>query len=151
MNLVAVKRYVEQVVDGKVYKGSVQVAGVKFNYEFLFTTSVLWLEETGPAVDEMQKFFVIKLKKGGHILELSEEEYAFFLGLLLEFILNFYENPQTRDAQNSIIIYGQARLSRSLRIKPSTIGMENEEDYDLSPRLCEVLASPKFGCMIGDH
>ena len=96
---VNVERYVEQVRDGSHYKGHVKIADTQLEYELVFTVPIPKLDDMEPpnGITEICRLLQLTMKRNGIGMELTDEEYGFFLNMLLEFVVDFCNNPQTRD------------------------------------------------------
>lgn len=148
---VLIERSVNQVHDGTRYKGYVEIGGVRFDYEVVFTTSIPQIEAKAPPEDlkELRRLIPITLKKGEAEIELTEMEYGFFFTLLVMFAVGFYHNSQTRKT-NDVLQKQSARNGDA----PTAVGtflpfcMTGNGRFGLTPEVCEALSAPKFGCQL---
>src|SRR3989344_4728773 len=93
---VSVERYIEQVSDGKQYKGNVKIAETTLDYNLTFMVPIPRLHEWKPeSKDEIRRTFAIAVR-GKRDIKLTDEEYSFFFSLLVPFAVDFYNDPQTR-------------------------------------------------------
>ena len=144
---VQIKLKMEQVRDGSDYKGHVEIAGVKFDYELKFAIPIPELEKTEPSgVEEVRRLIQIYVKKRETSIELTNDEYGFFLPMLLEPVVDFYHNQMTRAHQEGIVgqvLRGQIDFGVSM-----SIGLESDFSMNVPDALCKTLNSPKFGCVL---
>ncbi len=148
---ISIEQYVEQVQDGVRYKGHVKVAGTSFDYELVFGFPINQLDSLPLTKDdsEVQRLFQITVKRGNTIVELTNEEYKFFFSVIVEFVLSFYDNPQTRDSNNGMrgeMLRGRGPMA--IDGVSTSIGMTSSGSYEFPPELCEMLSAPKFGCAL---
>src|SRR3989344_6548862 len=102
---VTAKRSIEQVVDGVQYVGEVNIESVKLDYELTFSTPIPQLDDIDPETlrRDIRRIFQIVVKKEGQNIVLTDDEYGFFFKLLAEFAVDFYNQPQTRDLNRSVL------------------------------------------------
>lgn len=148
---VSVERHVEQVRNGSHYKGYVKIAETKLDYELVFGVPIDRLDSMEPAKDEnaIRRLFQITVKRDNANIELTKEEYSFFLSMIGEFAVEFYNNPQTRDSQEGMMgmmLQGRGPLS-SFGVSAS-IGMTSSGSYNFHPETYAMLNAPKFGCSL---
>ncbi len=146
---VSVGKYVEQIVNGKRYKGWVKIKRVQFNYELVFGVPISELNKIKPAETEteVRRIFQLTVHRDGKKIELEEIEYAFFLIMIVDFIVEFYNNPQTQENNEPLgFLVAYSETFSKLDISPS-IGMGCRESYNLSNVFCKMLSNPKFGCI----
>lgn len=149
---VSVEQHIEQVQDGSHYKGYVKIADTKLDYELVFGFPIDRLDsmELGTDLDEIRRVFNVTLKRDNAKIELSIDEYGFFFPMIVEFAVNFYNLPQTRDSNSGMMgKMLQGGGPAALIGASMAIGMTSNGSYDFSPELCEMLAAPKFGCTFG--
>jgi len=149
---VQVERHIEQVTDGTHCKGHVKIADTKFDFDLKFSVPIPKLAEATPpkGPDGVRQLIRITLKKGAEAIELTDEEYKFFLRMLAELAVDFYHNPQTRDSNQGILGLAAHGVFPGIGITAS-FGMTNSGSYDFPPHLCLLLSSPKFGCALADN
>lgn len=154
---VAVERYIEQVADGSHYKGHVKIAGIKFDYELKvnvempkfdpehFVVRIVMPEDK----NELRRSYEITVRKKHKQIELDDEEYIFFFHMLVQFTVDFYNEPMTRGAQELMFLHhllpGMAQLSPEPCLG---VGNTQSGECDFSPELCKMLSTPKFGCKL---
>ena len=147
---VPVERYVEQVVDGSHYNGYVIIAGTKITYELKLTVPISKLDDMEPVkgTEEARRVFQFAVKKGEDDIELTDEEYGFFLHMLLEFAVQFYNLEQTRGSNQGemgALVHGHSPL---VRFGASvSIGMTDNIRCDFGPELSAML-NTRFGCAL---
>ena len=147
-----VERYVEQVCDGIHYKGHVKIAdNDKLDYELVFAVPIPKLDdmELVKGIENIRKLFQITVKKNGASIELTNDEYGFFMHMLLEFAVRFYNEPQTRMGNDGIMgmmLRGTAPLAKAG--VSTSIGMRGDISCDFPPNISEMLKQPKFGCAL---
>lgn len=147
---VSVERYVRQVRDGTHYNGDVKIGGVTFDYELLFVVPIPELEQVTPPQDAsgIRSLFQLTVRKSGADIELTDKEYGFFFSMLVEFAVDFYHNPQTRDSQEGFLgmtLRGEEPMSD---FADASVGLRSNGSFNLPPELCEMLSAPKFGCSL---
>ena len=134
---VLVEKYVKQDINGKKYKGWIKIGEIQFDYKIEFVVLIPQLKTIKPARTEaeVRRIFQMTISRDNKEIKLLDMEYAFFLMMIVDFVIEFYNNPQTQDNNGLIGTY------------PS-IGMGCEEEYSLSQVCCKMLRQPKFGCTL---
>lgn len=148
---VSVELYVDQVRDGTDYKGHMKIADTKLDYEIHFDIPIDRLNSMGQPKDisELRRTIPITMKRDNAEIEITNEEYGFFTSLIIEFVIEFYFNPQTRGSnkgQLGEMLRGggvMAHFGASM-----SVGMKRGGIYEFPIALCEMLSSPKFGCAL---
>ncbi|HYF05770.1 MAG TPA: hypothetical protein VEA59_06395 [Patescibacteria group bacterium] len=145
-----IERYIQQVTHGTAYKGDLTIGETKLEYNLLFTIPINGLDNMQPPKSEaeIRQTFQITVKKDGAPIELTFEEYGLFFQLLVDFAVEFYNNPQTQDSNEGILgfsLRGEGIFQDAVR---STIGMTSRSTYNLTPELCAILNAPKFDCSL---
>ncbi|HMB66030.1 MAG TPA: hypothetical protein VKO42_04085 [Patescibacteria group bacterium] len=108
-----IKRYVEEGFDDNDYKGYVEIDSLRFDYRFRFGFPVTNIVTADPALfaeklrksyswDHIRQLCRISLMKNGKIVHLNDEEYKFFLRIILEMAFNLYTMKKTQRIKNSI-------------------------------------------------
>jgi hypothetical protein len=147
---VAVKRTTTQVVDGIRYVGEISIAETEFDYELVFGVPIPKLNDLAPETFEnggVRKIFQITVKKGGKNVDLTDDEYGFFFSLIVEFVVVFYNQPQTRgNNEGAMASFLSGRDPINAIGAPVSIGAMSNSSYDFPANLCEALSAPKFGC-----
>ena len=148
---VPVERYVEQVTDGRRYKGHLIIAGTQLDYELVFGVSIPKLIDIEPAKneDEIRQVLQITVKRNGANIELTSEEYRFFLAMIPAFAIDFHDSPQTRDSNKGMMgamLEGGGPLADIGG--SASIGMKKSGTCVFPPKVCEMLSAPKFGCAL---
>lgn len=141
----------EQVKDGKEYKGQLVISNIKFEYNLLFEIPIDRLEEEVEEVlsqEELRRQFQVTVKKDGSVLDLSKEEYLFFFATLSDSAIDFYFHPQTRHVNQKMldpVVRGEGRLAE-LGAK-ATISEIIKGEIRLEKEQIDLLSAPKFGCI----
>lgn len=148
---VLVERYIEQVHDGIKYRGYLKIADVEFYYELVFAFPIALIADTELIEDknEIRRRFQITVRRDNADIELTNEEYGFFLALVAELAIDFYYNSQTRGSNEGalgMLLSGEGQLD-ALGMSAS-IGMTSSGVWGFPPELCEMLSAPKFGCAL---
>lgn len=143
---VLVEKAVIQVCDGSHYEGYVKFADIKFDYVLVFGVSIPQLGKVEEAKDgaEVRRRFQLILQRENVDIELSDQEYALFLALIGDLVLDFYNNSNTRES-NKDILDKTGRPLTNFGASPS-IGMMTTGLYLFYPKDCEILSASKFGC-----
>jgi hypothetical protein len=143
--------YIEQVVDGTQYKGHILIGKAKLDYKLTFAVPIPQLDDMpeieGP--DAVRRIFQITLKRDGNAIELTSEEYSLFFQMIVEFAVDFYNNPQTRSSN-------EGRMGEMLKSMgplaaydaSMSIGITSKGSCDFPPAVCEMLNKQKFGCAL---
>lgn len=101
-----IKMSVQQVIDGKEYTGSISDGRQEMSYNLRFTVPIPDLEKdaekrqaSGKKMPrkEIRSMFPLAITRSGTNLKINEEQYGLLFSLLAPFVLDFYNNPQTRD------------------------------------------------------
>lgn len=147
---VSVERHVEQVRNGSHYKGYVKIANTKFDYELVFGVPIAQLDSVDPAkyVSEFRHLFQLAVRLNDTNIELTKEEYSFFVSMVVELAGEFYYDAQTRSQNEGFIgtiIRGEGPMAG---FASASIGMTTSGSYDFSRKHCEMLSTPKFGCAL---
>ncbi len=148
---VSIERHVEQVINGRHYKGHLKISGIQLNYEIVFGVAIANLDDMEPPenVDEIRRNFHLTVKRGDVNIDLTNEEYGFFIQMIMEVAIDFYNNPQTRDNNEGLVgILLKGRGSLASFGVTASIGMTSHATYNFTPKLCEMLSAPKFGCAL---
>ena len=148
---VSIERYIQQVRDGVHYKGHVKIADTQLEYELVFAVPIPKLDdmESPNGITEIRRLFQLTVKRNNANIELTDGEYGFFLQMLAELAIDFYNNPQTRDNNEGMM--GQMLQGRgpmSVFGASVSIGITSTSSHDFEPALCEMLSAPKFGCAL---
>lgn len=146
-----VERLIEQVRDGIHYKGYVKIVDTIFDYELVFRVPIADLGNVEPAneVHELRDLFQITVMRGNAKIELADEEYMFFMSMVVQFAEDFYNIEQTRSSNEGKMgeMLRGTKLMALFGAKMS-IGMKCNDTCGFHPALCERLNSPKFGCSL---
>ncbi len=158
MALVSITTYMEQVSHGSHYRGYVEIASAKFDYELVFSIPIDQLDsvETPKEENEVRQLFQIKVKRYNVDIELTSDEYEFFFSILTQLALDFYYSPEILNGNKSfldglldslaVIIRGEEPVAY---FDVSTFsGVTKTGLFQLSRALCEKLNAPKFGCAL---
>jgi len=137
---IEVKKHVEQILDGIQYKGYIEIAGTKFNYDLMFSIALSLLlsypEVTEENVIRYAPFLVVR--KDGEKIELTNEEYEFFSRIIVKFVLDFYR---------SLLARGKGKEATAPEIStPLTASSRGWRNFSLQERT--ILNRPKFGCAL---
>ncbi len=131
---VSVERNIQQVIDGRHYKGYVNIADTRLDFELVFEVPIPHLESVPPAktTDDARRFFQITVKRDDAYIELTNEEYLFFFSVLVQLTIDFYHTGS---------------LLTAIGVSVSA-GIKCTGTCNISQKLCEMLNAPKFGCAI---
>lgn len=145
----AVDWSVEQVNDGTHYKGHLEIAGNKLYYELVFKIPIVELRSVqieNIGATELKGLFRLIIRRNEDWISLTDPEYAFFLGLILDPVVNYHNNPQTRDFNSRIgqLLCGGSRLSDFGA--SASILVIGRAVYEFPTEICVLLSQPKFGC-----
>jgi hypothetical protein len=122
---------VRQLSNGVHYEGEVKIAEAEFSYDlFLRTPFKLWGNPL--TVEDYRQVMKITLRKDGEVVELNDDELAFFAPLVSGNALLFYD---------SFVV----RLKNKKNQQPGPITTDSSK-YSFSEELCQKLSQPKFGC-----
>ncbi len=103
--MIEVKTIITQIQDGIEYAGGISLEGHVFEYELRFGIPLNELgelrEENWKNVEEAISF-AIRDPKGNELL-LDDKKRRAFLGAALESAVDFYNSPQTRDANEGLL------------------------------------------------
>lgn len=127
----AVSVVVCQLSNGIHYEGEVKIAEARFSYDlFLRTPFKLWGNPL--TVEDYRQVMKITLRKDGEIVELTDDEFAFFAPLVSGNALLFYDRFEVR-------------LKNKQNQQPGPV-VTDSSSYSFSAELCQKLSQPKFGC-----
>lgn len=151
---VQIERYIEQVQDGRQYKGYLKIGGEQFDHDFVLGIPLSKLEEMSEEEllkrvgGEFRKLFSLAVKRGDAVIELTDEEHGLFCSILMYLVEKFYNNNQTRACNESPVVGAALRGRGLLGSKSATVSicMTDTVVYTFSPEICEMLRAPKFGC-----
>ena len=122
---ISVERNIEHADGDNQYKGYVDIAGTRLDYEivFMFPISNFQIIDTDTMDEnEIRKLITITVKRGCANIELTMDEYYFFFSMLVGLAVDLYNSQQTNTTRSEI--------------------------YDFPLGLCEMLSAPKFGCAL---
>ena len=158
MALVSITTYMEQVSHGSHYRGYVEIASAKFDYELVFSIPISELDnlETPKEDSAIRQIFQITVKRYNVDVELTNDEYEFFFSIITALAINFYQTPQIFNSKKSFLNSLLDSLAVIIRGKEPVadfdvstfIGVKKSVIFELSPAFCEVLNAPKFGCAL---
>lgn len=148
---VLIEKYVQQVSDGDHYEGYIKIAEIKLNYDLRLAVPIDQLDNLEPteSVDEIRRLFQFTIKKDKTNIELTDEEFKLFFQLIVPFVLDFYNNPQTRNNNQGLmgkVLRNEGPMA-AFGISAS-IGITRVGLCSLSPQFCEILNASKFGCTL---
>ena len=150
---VQIEQDIEQVQDGRQYKGYLKISGEQFDYDFVLGIPLSKLEEMSEEEllekkDEFRKLFSLAVKRGDAVIELTDEEHGLFCSILMYLVEKFYNNNQTRACNESPVVRAALRGRGLLGSKSATVSIRMTDTvvYTFSPEICEMLRAPKFGC-----
>lgn len=143
-----VKLVIEQVNDGVDYKGSVTIDGTKLDYALHFATPLPELDEQPELRDpgKVRQIIQLTILREGRAVELTLDEYGLFFGLIVEYVGEFYNEPQVRSNNSGLVgmaMRGEGPISEIARVNMS---LERGFRYTFPPAVLEALGQPKFGC-----
>ena len=147
-NDVEIFRRIEQVVDGIRYEGSLEFAKTVLNYSVRFSPAIqelLALEAAIVDKNGIQKCVQIVVQKNDIPIELSLEEYFLFLTILIDLVMDFYDNPLARNAREKRPDI-MTQINDITLNKTASIGMVDVGFLNLKPEHRLMLSAPKFGC-----
>ncbi|HEY4510588.1 MAG TPA: hypothetical protein VJJ73_02020 [Candidatus Paceibacterota bacterium] len=149
---VLVKEHIEQVRDGYEYKGYLEVAKARFDYEVKLSTPVTEIDNAPPSgdINDTRRLFQLTVKRGSSIVELGDEEYCFFFQILSRLVVDFYNDKIVRDMNNEGMpgLPTRDKWPHTGLVIFSPILAARENTYDFPGELCEALGAPKFGCVL---
>lgn len=140
--IIMIERFIEQIEDGKKYRGSFSINRKFFNYELVFTPSIpdiAHLPQEDRTGEKINQFIAVKIKSGDTEITLTKKEHHFFVILLGDLAISFYGDPQIRIANNI------AGFNSDI-LKNITLGAKIVDACVLTPDKYEMLNAPKFGC-----
>lgn len=132
-----IKMSVQQVIDGKEYTGSISDGTQEMNYNLRFTVAIPNLEEdakkreaSGKKMprEEIRSMFPLAITRSGTALKINEEQYGLLFSLLAPFVLDFHNNPQTRDSNEGLmgnLVRGEGGGFLPKGFAKAIIGMES--------------------------
>lgn len=139
---------ITQVTDGKNYKGHLKLGASTLMYQMEIPLGIPGANDAlpeSPDLEQLKSFFVITVSKEDESIALTDDEYTFFLRLLLMEVMDFYELPQTRDANERFL--GAIDRSALAGLGFTTeFSVEKSGDFDLPQEFCDMLTGPKFEC-----
>lgn len=148
---VQVTRSLEQVADGTHYKGTITLGKTLFNFDFKFGVPIsrLGSMQTITSPSEGRRVFQITVEKNKKKIELTDDEFGFFLQMLLDFTIDFYSSRQIRDGNEGML--GELLKVGGMMANfgmSATMGMTSTQVFEFPANLCELLVGPKFGCTL---
>lgn len=105
---------VSQIIHGVEYEGTIEGLGADIKYKLSFGVPIDQLDsQTLPENEQERKSLVRKLfnftvTKSGQCIDLSDELFGFMLEITGKLALEFYNNPQTQDYNNTNTMLGDA-------------------------------------------
>lgn len=134
-----------QVRDGAEYTGTLDFAGTELQYTLALDINIRDIDNAQiPDTPEgLRNVFHLTLRRGEATIDLTEAEYAFFLLMLLDIAVEFYNHPQTRDVNEGPLPKLLQNLSPD---SPMKIGIKSSGNMQVTPEMAAFLQVPKFGC-----
>ena len=134
---VPVEIQINQISDGYEYDGECKIANKPFAFRINFPMGIerfctLTAEEMPSDPDDIQKFLPITVTTDGNPITLRNEAYGLFMTLVAPFVIEFFNNPQTRNNNEGLvgdILHGTSPLSKIASIK---IGMSTKRTLNIS-------------------
>lgn len=136
------------------YEGTLEIEGVRFDWKLEFTTPISLLYDEvilseGVAreicVDATRRLIQITINRDGTVIELTDDEYIFFFGLLVEFTVDFYSEERT-PATTARFLTKALASGKFEEVRPASVTTSTER-Y-LTSKECEMLSTRRFGCCL---
>ena len=134
-------RAIEQVADGTLYRGNIEIGGIRFEYEMRFAIPIPQLDACERPADVRSVREVIKLTvRHPEIIELGDKEFMLFIHMLLIPVVKFYNNPMNRICNDLCekIPHGEDGVPAYMRVTENLT-------YEFTEQACTLL-SEKLGC-----
>ena len=148
---VQVKIEVTQIKYGTDYKGRIEIGKSTITWEIKFLIPIPKLESAFDVepTPSLRDVFNVTMKKDDDTLELTDEEWKYFVSLLVGHVLDFHNLDQTQDMNRNRGIISDALRERKFDLGMMVkIGATFDHIYDLSDRVCMMLNGPKFDCAL---
>lgn len=146
--IIMIERFIEQIEDGKKYRGFFSIGGKFFDYELTFIPplpDIAKLPEKDMAGEKINQFIDVKIKRSDIEIALTKSEYYFFAILLGDLAVSFYRAAEIRAANYLAVKCNPAIL------KGVALGAKTVDACVLTPEGYEMLNAPKFGCELPPH
>ncbi len=142
---IVVETHIVQVVDGRQYKGYLEIFGSRMDYEIIFGDQIPRLRHVYEEYrdDKLRRTFAITLQRGGVNIELSLREYLFFVAIIGKMSMEFFGLEETRymNRQSAREPFDAVEAFCSRNATASLF-------LDLGQKTCDMLSHPKFGCTV---
>lgn len=149
---ISVERYIEQVTDGRHYKGWISMGGVKFDYEVRFglPASRIARARIPKTMKGLRNRYQITLKRGDAQVEIADEEYVLFCELIVNFVFGFYKSPKVRQFNSKTVTDAVAGKGEGgwfgLVFGAPKLSATQTKLIFLSLERATLLSAQKFGC-----
>jgi hypothetical protein len=152
---VYVKCSIREIEEARHYSGQIGTGEGTFNFELQLAGSLSQLSRRKPIMDlEGERLvYQLTLDQGGPAINLSDDEFYFFLSLIFSFAMGCYiELLSTRAGRlfpNRIVDMMPGSFGR-----PFVLGLLESGDVvfmgseEFSDEICGMLNGPKFDCRI---
>lgn len=152
-----VKRYVEEGVDDNDYKGYIEIDSLRFDYRFWFGFPVANIVTADPALfaEKLRKSYsLVHIRKlcrisligNGKIVHLNDEEYKFFLRMILEMVLILYIMKKNQRIKNSVS--KNSNLRGDYPLTPEFTHLEDASIFYFPIDIFRMLNQAKFGHLL---
>jgi len=140
--------HIEQVIDGVHYSGHLKIGEAVIGFNLRFKPSILQFANVEPPteVSELKQQIDISLSRTNVDLELTEDEYLLFLGLLVIPITKYYRDRRFHEL-NKKEIDQTLPMAHDPNV-PNQTGIITKVAYDIPLIVRHMLNSPKFGCAL---
>ena len=133
-------------VRGQDYEGWLRLGGVKLDYTVHFDVPIAeFLKHPKPnSVAEIRQHITVTMQKDGSVIDLTDNEFSIFIGMLVDRALASYSRNEGRNA--GIRVMHVLHAMQSNREPEPDNPIESTEYYDVSPERLKLLSDSKFGC-----
>ena len=141
---IPIEEYIKQVELGKIYRGYIIITKRQLEYEIIFKVPL----HLSHAIDienatKVQELVQITMICNNKTIELEEEEEAFFISLIADFLQDVLS--RVPESENETL----ETFSRDQHpILSNFVESAGSGTAELDPEICAILNSPKFGCQI---
>jgi hypothetical protein len=145
MAIVRLKIEIEQVTDGRKYKGRLEFEGRSLLYYIQFVVPIDELDSIPKAkVDEagaIRKLCPVEIKRGDGNLIQNNEAYGFLFNVVVVGALDFYNAPQTRSFNDDFTPIREATTVFAERVEENiTVSIIRQAvEYNTSESLYEMI------------
>jgi len=144
---------IREIEEARHYAGQISITAGIFEFDLQLAGPLSQLSKRHPITDfdGERLVYQLSLKKDGQEINLSGEEFYFFLSFIMEFTLGCYLKGLCDRVEKLFHgkITGFIPQDNGQESDSAQHGDDTQSDiYEITPALCAMLNDPKFDCKI---